>query len=794
MPDTKLNKDLLEYVRQQRSGGIADAEIRRALLINHWPIADIDQVVAQKTSKPRGQGVGLLTKIIIGFFVVVFIEAGAYAWSTTQFHSQLANSPFATTTSFVPEALTPITGTNSTESNLQSPPVNSTAPNVGTSYSSGGTSQSTNTGTVSTQTTSPSLIDVLSEELLALESQLASQTSGSVVTPPIQGQGSNGGNNNNGNGGGNGGGGGGQQYQLPTCSLSADPASITSGDSSTLTWSTTNTSSIVITPDIGDSDLSGSQTVSPTNTTVYNLEAIGPGGIVNCDATLVVNSAPPPPPPTCSLSASPTSINLGDPTTLTWSTTDATSVSITPDVGSVDTSGSTSDSPTQSTTYTLAATGPGGTTNCTAEVTVNTGGGGQAPARLSTSGSQILDPSGNPIVLRGFDWGDWGTPLPQDAADNVSQGANYIRLPLSWYFGSGTGATDCGTGQDSYDPQSPQTGYINPANLAILDQEISWASAAHIWVDLMVRGGDCDFWTNPVIIPQYLQMWQFLANRYKDTPYIGSYEILSEPHPATLKKVPNEAIVKALAIQNITSIRAIDPVTPIVVGAAQTYDIRNMQTAYMPGIPNIIYTANFFELPAYVKSEKGKDADIGYPGNYVDGNYVGDFACTYPNEGNGQSVYMDKTWLAGLLTCATNFRSQYNVPIYINQVGLFTSTQDAMQYTSDVLGLFNQNNISWTWWTYRAKGIGADPNSQAMLYQDANGVWQTKTDWLNLISSFFTATNNNIAQTNMSPNATPTKTSLLTTVTNFLFGKETTSKTSTTPATTKTSPSSMSGK
>ena len=382
MPDSKLNKDLLEYVKQQRSGGIPDAEIRRSLLINHWPIADIDRVLVQAAAKPRGQGIGLLTKIFIGFFVIVFIEAGAYAWSTTQFHSQLANSPFATSTSFVPEALTPISADNSTQTNLQSPPVSSIDTNVGTSYTGGGSSH---TGTVTTQPTTPSLIDVLSEELLALESQLASQTSGSVSTPPITGQGSNGGNNNNGGGGGDQGGGGGgggnngggETYPAPTCTFSADPGSITSGDSSTLTWSTDNASSIVITPDVGDSDLSGSVSVSPTETVVYNLEAIGPGGITNCNATVVVNSAPPPPLPTCTLSAAPTSINLGDATTLTWSTTQATSVSITPDIGTVDTSGSTQDSPTQSTTYTLAATGPGGTTNCTAAVTVtNTGGGG----------------------------------------------------------------------------------------------------------------------------------------------------------------------------------------------------------------------------------------------------------------------------------------------------------------------------------------------------------------------------------------------------------------------------------
>ena len=352
--------------------------------------------------------------------------------------------------------------------------------------------------------------------------------------------------------------------------------------------------------------------------------------------------------------------------------------------------------------------------------------------RLSVKGDQILDPSGNPIVLRGFDWGDWGSPQPQDAADNISQGANYVRIPLSWYFGSGTGATDCGTGQDSYEPGQP--GNINPSNLAQLDKEVQWASAAHLWVDLMVRGGDCDFWTNPKVIPQYEQMWAFLANRYKNTPYIGSYELLSEPHPARLSGgVYDNAILKTLLVNTITEIRAIDPVTPIVVGAAQTYDIRDLGFVYLPGQTNLIYTFNFFELPAYVKSEKGKDADIGYPGNYQDQGTSADF-CNYP--GKGQVVYMDKTWLAGLLQCGLDFRTEHNVPIYINQVGLFTSTKNAMQYTSDVLGLFNQNNISWTWWTYRAKTPNSE-DSQAMIYPDSSGNWQTKQSWLTLVSSFF---------------------------------------------------------
>jgi peptidoglycan-associated lipoprotein len=87
--------------------------------------------------------------------------------------------------------------------------------------------------------------------------------------------------------------------------------------------------------------------------------------------------APPPPPPppapsapTASLSANPNSVDKGQATTLTWQTGNATDVSI-DGIGPVETSGSRSVTPTDSTTYRLVAKGAGGTQDATARVTVN---------------------------------------------------------------------------------------------------------------------------------------------------------------------------------------------------------------------------------------------------------------------------------------------------------------------------------------------------------------------------------------------------------------------------------------
>ena len=73
-------------------------------------------------------------------------------------------------------------------------------------------------------------------------------------------------------------------------------------------------------------------------------------------------TAPPPAPaqPTVTLSADPTSINKGDSATLSWTSTNATQLTIAPEVGTVTAEGSTKVTPADSTSYTITASGPGG--------------------------------------------------------------------------------------------------------------------------------------------------------------------------------------------------------------------------------------------------------------------------------------------------------------------------------------------------------------------------------------------------------------------------------------------------
>jgi outer membrane protein OmpA-like peptidoglycan-associated protein len=74
--------------------------------------------------------------------------------------------------------------------------------------------------------------------------------------------------------------------------------------------------------------------------------------------------------PTAQLSTTTAQLNCGDASQLNWTSSDAARVEITP-VGPVANSGQQSIQPTQTTTYNLTATGPGGTATSSATVNVN---------------------------------------------------------------------------------------------------------------------------------------------------------------------------------------------------------------------------------------------------------------------------------------------------------------------------------------------------------------------------------------------------------------------------------------
>jgi peptidoglycan-associated lipoprotein len=131
--------------------------------------------------------------------------------------------------------------------------------------------------------------------------------------------------------------------------------------------------------------------------------------------------APPPPAaPTATLAATPNAIQQGQSTDLTWSTDNATEVTIN-GLGTVPASGSRTVQPTESTTYQLSAKGPGGSADASARVTVTTPPPAVTPAAPAESAADMFARNVKDIY---FDFDKYG--LREDQQGSANGNAQFL--------------------------------------------------------------------------------------------------------------------------------------------------------------------------------------------------------------------------------------------------------------------------------------------------------------------------------------------------------------------------------
>ena len=131
-----------------------------------------------------------------------------------------------------------------------------------------------------------------------------------------------------------------------------------------------------------------------------------------------------------SFTASPSSVTPGQQVTLSWTTQNATSVTITGVNGTQPASGSTTVAPTQTTSYQLTATGPGGTAVATVGVTVS-GQAQQMPVISSFTASPSTIPSGGSTTLTWVTQNATEVTISGVNGDLAASGSTVVRPPAT---------------------------------------------------------------------------------------------------------------------------------------------------------------------------------------------------------------------------------------------------------------------------------------------------------------------------------------------------------------------------
>lgn len=340
--------------------------------------------------------------------------------------------------------------------------------------------------------------------------------------------------------------------------------------------------------------------------------------------------------------------------------------------------------------------------------------------RLHISGNQLLDQNNAPVKLRGWNWGRWGLVQPTDADDNKNQHATITRIPLRWW-----GYYD-GRDIDSRDDAQTNTAGIDADHLQVLDDAITQAVKAGSWVILFIDS-DCgqnglqdpdtsaycnkdndvndpnqekykkyghNFWTDPVARAKFINVWKYVANKYKDMPYIAMFEPLPEPDP----KSANAADINAFYDEVMTAIRSVAPGIPFILGA-RAYHIEMVQNAYNSSWTDVVYTGDLFVKP--------KDT----PENTI-------------------------AALRERLDSLLWIRDNNLAPIFVQQTGVKSGEEPSsdLPYLNGLLTLLNTKQVGYTYWMYRDT---LNPDAYGVIYQDGKGGWKTKDDFLNTISGYF---------------------------------------------------------
>lgn len=76
----------------------------------------------------------------------------------------------------------------------------------------------------------------------------------------------------------------------PTVTLQANPTTVNKGESSTLTWNSTDATQLSIDPGVGTVTAEGNTKVTPSDSTTYTITATGPGGSATATAAVSVNA------------------------------------------------------------------------------------------------------------------------------------------------------------------------------------------------------------------------------------------------------------------------------------------------------------------------------------------------------------------------------------------------------------------------------------------------------------------------------------------------------------------------
>lgn len=300
-------------------------------------------------------------------------------------------------------------------------------------------------------------------------------------------------------------------------------------------------------------------------------------------------------------------------------------------------------------------------------------------AFVQASGTSIVDADGNPALMRGMGLGGWLVPegymlhtisqspttIKNDIIDVVGEAGaeqfyaayheNYVTREdihelAEWGF-------DHVRMPFHYNMFSPYRGVWSEWGFEVTDSLIAWCSEVgmHVVLDMHCAPGgqnggpisDSDgtarLWLADSNKAHTIEIWEAIAQRYADEPWVGGYDLLNEP----------------VLPEGVTG-----------------HDLRSLYVS----IRNVIRAVDNNHIL------------------FIEGNwYATDFSGLTPPFDLNMSYSFHKYWSTNdraSIQSYLNMRGSTNAPLWMSETG-----ENSNMWFHDAVQLFEQYDIGWCWWT-----------------------------------------------------------------------------------------------
>ena len=193
------------------------------------------------------------------------------------------------------------------------------------------------------------------------------------------------------------------------------------------------------------------------------------------------------------------------------------------------------------------------------------------------------------------------------------------------------------------------------------------------------------FWSQRQFQDRVVNLWEHLAEHYRDNPWVAGYNPVNEPADA------HGDVIRPFYERLEAAIRAIDP-RHILFLDGNRYSTQFDQLG--DPMPNCVYTAHDYALPGF-----------------VDGG-------PYPGVSRGR--FVDRDQVEETFLERTAYMRETGTPIWVGEFGpVYTGDpeRDGERYRllEDQLEIYSRHDASWALWTYKDIGlqgvVHADPES-----------------------------------------------------------------------------------